>query len=151
MLKENVYLILGCYGRKEDGFTLCPAAENRILKVDDSLSYIDEIWSYLESVGLLDKPLININAVRNLIFRMQERFDQKIKRLWSEKDFNTIERFMQMHKPCGLYIRLLLVEEEDSESLILEPPEKVKISGIKIEEEPESVTINNVISMRSRR
>lgn len=125
MQEESVFIVLGCYGRKEDGFTLCPKAENRILKLDDSLVYLDEIWDYLEAVKLLDKPLIDINAIRNLVFKMQDRFDQKIKKLWSEKEFRMIERFIHMHKACGLYVRLATgVDEEPEDDFQL-----IKISG----------------------
>jgi len=151
VLQENVYLVLGCYGRKEDGFTLCPSTENRILRIDDSLAYFEEIWSYLETIGLLDKPLININAVQNFVFRMQDRFDQKIKKLWSEQQFNTLERFIHMHKTCGLYVRLLVINEGDG-AFILEGLERVEIRGTKIEE-PESKYLNesNLVTIRSRR
>ena len=151
MLQENVYLTLGCYGRKEDGFILCPSIVNRILKIDDSLAYNEEIWNYLEAVKLLDKPLININAIRNFIYRMQDRFDQKVKKLWSEHEFNTIERFMIMHKSCGLYIKLISVEEDDLK-IVLEEPERVKIQGIQVNNDflLENVS-SNVVPIRSRR
>ena len=129
MSEENVYLVLGCYGRKEDGFTLCPSAKNHILRLNDSLVYLDEIWIYLETVKLLDKPLIDINAIRNIIFKMQDKFDQKIKKLWSEKEFRMIERFIHMHKACGLYVKLVTavdIEEAEEEFKL------IKIQGSSI-------------------
>lgn len=146
MQEESVYLVLGCYGRKEDGFTLCPSAENRILKVDDSLVYIDEIWDYLEAVRLLDKPLIDINAIRNLIFKMQDRFDQRIKKLWSEKQFNAIERFIHMHKSCGLYVKLAALPDEKPEQ------EEAKVYRIKGSNIPEQIVEPSTIRVsRARR
>ena len=146
MQEESVFIVLGCYGRKEDGFILCPKAENRILKLDDSLVYLDEIWDYLEAVRLLDKPLIDLNAIRNVIFKMQDRFDQKIKKLWSEKEFHMIERFIHMHKACGLYIRLITdtvqpFQPEEGLELI-----KIQGSSIKTDIQP-----NMVHKTRSRR
>lgn len=105
-MEESIYLVVGCHGRKEDEFTLCSSLENRILKLDESLLELDDIWSYLEGVRLLDRPLVDLNAVRNLVYRMQAKFDQRLSKLWSEKEFHCIERFMHMHKSCGLYMKL---------------------------------------------
>lgn len=145
MQEESVYLVLGCYGRKEDGFTLCPSVDNRILKIDDSLIYINEIWDYLEAVRLLDKPLIDLNAIRNLIFKMQDRFDQKIRKLWSEQEFNAIERFIHMHKSCGLYVKLMALPDEVTEQ---ETAKIIRIKGTKVDEPSEP---NMVQTTRSRR
>ena len=145
MSEECVFLVLGCYGRKEDSFTLCPSAENRILKLDDSLVYIDEIWDYLEAVKLLDKPVINLNAIRNIVFRMQDEYDQKIKKLWSEKEFNMIERFINMHKQCGLYMKLVTAVDEEPKP---QEFELIKIQGSSIEQ---AVEPNMVHTNRSRR
>jgi len=109
---ENAYLALGCYGRKEDGFTLCPSAENRILKLDESLVFFDEIMDYLDAIGMFDRPMMDINAIRHLVYNLQDRYDQKIRRLWTEREFNCIERFIQMHKPCGLYAQIIVVPAE---------------------------------------
>src|SRR5690606_31338580 len=98
-----------------------------ILELKDSLNYIDEIWAYLEGINLLDKPLIDINAVRNFVFRMQSKYDQGLRKLWSEKEFNYIERFIHMHKQCGLYVMLRVGELEKKE----EKPDFVFIKAVK--------------------
>ncbi len=127
MLQEQIYLTLGCYGREEDKFVLCPSCSNRILLLEDSLENIEEIWAYLEAIQLLDRPMINLNAIRNTVYRMQEKYDQKFKKLWSEKDFNIIERFIHMHKPCGLYLKLEVSDNEPALDLIkVEQPIQIK-------------------------
>jgi len=143
--EESVFLVLGCFGRKEDNFELCPGVENRILKLDDSLVYIDEIWDYLEAVKLLDKPVINLNAIRNIVFRMQDKYDQKIRKLWSEKEFHMIERFINMHKQCGLYMKLVTAIDEAPKP---QEFELIKIQGSSIEQ---AVEPNMVQPNRSRR
>ena len=143
-MEENVYLLLGCYGRKEDTFTLCPSCKNRILTLDDSLLHVDEMWSYFEGVGLLDKPLIDINAVRNFAYKMQDRFDQSYRKLWSERDFHLIERFMHMHKACGLYVKLEVGGEEQHNNEF----ELVKVEGAKT---PQNIAEPNVIHLSRRR
>jgi hypothetical protein len=111
-LEENAYLILGCYGRTENGFILCPSTENRILKLDDSLVNFEKIMDYFDTIKLFDRPIIDQNSIRHLIYNLQDRFDQKIKRLWTDHEYNLLERFLQMHKPCGFYAKLILVPEE---------------------------------------
>lgn len=137
-MEECAYLVLGCYGRTENDFVLCPSVDNRILKLDDSLVNIDGIMDYFDSVKLFDRPLLDQNAIRHLIFNIQDRFDQKIKRVWTDHQFNLIERFMHMHKPCGFYVQLLLSDVEsdkyskkDSEDaiFILGTPQKSVVSS----------------------
>jgi hypothetical protein len=108
-VNESIYLTLGCYGRTENGFVLCPGVQNRILKIDDSLSDCDGVFKYLDAVKLFDRPMLDQNSIRHLIFNMQDKFDQKIRRLWTDHEFNLLERFMIMHKACGLYCQLILV------------------------------------------
>lgn len=111
-MEENAYLILGCYGRTENGFILCSSTQNRILKLDDGLVNSQGVIDYFEAVKLFDRPMLDQNAIRHLIYNLQERFDQKFKRLWTDHEYHLLERFMQMHKPCGLYAQLVMVQEE---------------------------------------
>ncbi len=130
MTDLSPYLILGCFGRTEDGFTLCSGTENRVLKLDSALVESEKIWAYLDGVQLLDKPMLNFNAIKHLIFNLQDKFDQKTKNLWTQTEFRRIERFLIMHKECGVFARLLVVEPvEDS------PPVKmIQVSQPKVSE-----------------
>jgi hypothetical protein len=112
MAEESAYLVLGCYGRTENGFVLCPSVHNRILKLDDALVNIDGVISYLEAIKLFDRPMLDQNAIRQLVYYLQDRFDQKFKRLWTDHEYNVLERFLQMHRPCGLYAQLILVNPD---------------------------------------
>ena len=115
-VQENAYLVLGCYGRSENGFVLCPSASNRVLKLDDSLVNVEGVTDYLDAVKLFDRPMLDQNAIRHLVYNLQDRFDQKFKRLWTDHEYHLLERFIQMHKPCGLYTQLILVPyTEDQE------------------------------------
>lgn len=111
-MDERAYLVLGCYGRAENGFKLCQGVDNRILKLDESLVNFNGVMDYLDAVKLFDRPMLDQNAIRHLVYNLQDRFDQKIKRLWTDHEFNLIERFMHMHKPCGLYSQVILVANE---------------------------------------
>lgn len=130
---EACYLTLGCFGRKDDGFVSCPGVENRILKIDDSLVYVDEIMDYFDSVRLFDRHMLDLNSIRHLLHNLQDRFDQKVKRLWTEKQYGLYERFVVSHKPCGLYVKLILVDEDAAMAQKPEPPKPVLVEGTPIE------------------
>lgn len=125
-MQENAYLVLGCYGRTENGFILCPSAQNRILKLDDALVNVDGVTDYLEAVRLFERPMLDQNAIRHLVYNLQDRFDQKFKRLWTDHEYHLLERFMHMHKQCGMYAQLILVEDSPPES-----PEDEEVSFVR--------------------
>jgi hypothetical protein len=114
-VQESAYLVLGCYGRSENGFVLCPSTQNRILKLDDSLVNVDGVTDYLDAVKLFDRPLLDQNAIRHLVYNLQDKFDQKFKRLWTDHEYHLLERFIQMHKPCGMFAQLILVPAQDED------------------------------------
>lgn len=134
---EVLFISLGCFGRKDSNerglpeFISCPAVENRILKVDESLVYFSEIMDYLESLRLFDRPLFDINAIRHFVYNMQERYDQKVKRLWTEKQFQLYEKFIVSHKACGVYVKLVLIdtEQEIKPEVKEHPLDKLLIKG----------------------
>lgn len=128
MGNEELYLVLGCFGLKTDNFVSCRGVENRILNVEESLEQYKEIMVYLESVRLFDKPLFDINAIRHFVHNMQDRYDQKFKRLWPEKYYHLYERFIISQKSCGLYIKLILVDSSQEESVEPEP-ERILVPG----------------------
>ena len=146
-MQENAYLVLGCFGREESGFVLCPSVENRILKLDDTLDGLEEMLAYFEGVSLFDKPMLNNNAIRHLIYNLQEKYDQKIRRLWTESQYNLLERFMLMHKSCGLYAKLVLVSE-DEELTKPSEPKPILVKGIP---EPEPRDPPNLTVIRGRK
>lgn len=145
MLHEEIcYLVLGCFGREDDGFVSCPSVENRILRLDDSLVYIDDIMNYMESVSLFDRHMLDINSIRHLVYNLQDRYDQKIKRMWNEQQYHLLERFIQSHRPCGLYAKLILVPEADK----VEAPKKqdrILVKGTPVIEHAERRPVLKVI------
>jgi len=136
-VQESAYLVLGCYGRSENGFVLCPSTQNRILKLDDSLVNVDGVTDYLDAVRLFDRPMLEQNAIRNLVYNLQDRFDQKFKRLWTDHEYHLLERFIQMHKPCGIYAQLILVPGELDEELLPAEDEMSFVKGIPEIKKPE--------------
>jgi len=136
---ESAYLVMGCYGRSENGFALCTSVHNRILKLDDSLVNIDGVMDYLDAVKLFDRPMLDQNAIRHLVHNLQDRFDQKFKRLWTDHEYNLLERFIQMHKPCGIFAQVVLTQdsneevdtEKDQISFVRGIPETRKVQNVK--------------------
>ena len=138
---------MGCYGRSENGFVLCPSTQNRILKLDDALVNVDGVTDYLDAVKLFDRPMLDQNAIRHLIYNLQDRFDQKFKRLWTDHEYHLLERFIQMHKPCGLYAQLILVPQQEESNPDAEQVSFVK--GIPEIDKPERKI--NLTSVRGRK
>jgi len=141
-MEEELYLVLGCFGRRDDDFISCCGGENRVLKIEESVNFYEDMTSYFEVVRLFDKPMFDINAIRHFVYNMQERYDQKLKRLWSEKYYHLMERFIVSHKSCGLYFKLILVNPEFDEKPEPEP-EKVVVKGIPepIERQPPELRV----------
>lgn len=117
-VRENLYLVLGCFGRRDDGFVSCSSCENRILNINTHVENYNEILDYLETCRLFDKPAFDYNAIRNIIFNMQGRFDQIAsgRRLWSEKEADLYHKFIVNHRMCGIYLKLELVSSELSQN-----------------------------------
>lgn len=113
-MEENAYLVLGCYGRIDDGLVLCSSTENRILKLDDTLDQFDQIVEYFENLRLFDRPIMDQNALRHLIHNLQKKYFQNIKPIWSQSKFTSMEKYLHMHGQCGVYARLIVVQEEKS-------------------------------------
>lgn len=125
---DELYIVLGCFGRRDDNFVSCLGCENRILLLKPVLEGYDEIMEYFEGCRLFDKPMFDINGIRNFIFHMQNKFDQGLKRLWSEKQFTLYQKFILEHRFCGTYIKLILVSIEN-DLLLSDESEKIFIKA----------------------
>ena len=143
---EEIYLVLGCFGQSDDGFINCRACENRILYISSQLENYNEILNYFDNCKLFDKPIFDTNAIKNIIKTMQEKYDQVKKRLWHEKQYRKFEKFIQVHRDCGLYLKLeLVVNKEIIENQIVEEKEIVISNEV---QEPEH---QSKINIRGRR
>ena len=111
MTAGELYIVLGCFGRTDDGFVSCSGIENIILTLCPSNSNYDEIMNYLDSLQLFDRQLMSYNAVRHFIHNMQDKFDLPTKRLWSEKMFLLYQKFVVDNKDCGVYVKLKIGEK----------------------------------------
>lgn len=142
--RENLYLKFGCFGLIEDNFVSCSSCENKILKIHTGLECYGDLMDYLDTCKLFDKPSFDYNAIRSIIQNIQYKFDYASigKPIWHEKDIARFEKFTKIHKPCGLYLKLSISEEETSQ--IVE--KSVKITSLKSKEENKPKKINLKIS-----
>lgn len=102
-------LVLGCWGRTEEGFCTCNGVSNQILDVSVKTEQIRKVTDYLDNtLHLYDKPLYN--NVHTVLFNIQDKFGEKTKPIFKESLFRIMENFCLMHARCGLYLRLELVE-----------------------------------------
>jgi hypothetical protein len=110
----NLYLILGSFGRVDDGFVSCSSCENVILEINSNLDSYNDIMGYLDSCRLFDKPLFDFNSIRSVIQNLNTRFDQISigRRLWLEKELQLFQKFVLVHKDCGLFLKLS-IEKKD--------------------------------------
>lgn len=143
-MSSNLYLAIGCFGRRDGDFVSCRAVENNILLIDPQLEYYEDMSKYLESLRLFDKPLFDLNAIRHMLFNMQDKYDQKIKRLWTEQQFQLYEKFILTHKMCGIYVKLVVSENEKQKSEVIE--EKISISAAN----PIKKNINNINELQKK-
>jgi hypothetical protein len=110
----KLYLILGCFGRSDDNFVSCSSCENVILEINSNLDFYNEMMGYLDSCRLFDKPSFDFNSIRSIIQNLQSRFDQISlgRRLWSEKELQLFQKFVLVHKDCGLFLKLSIEKKE---------------------------------------
>ncbi len=107
----ELYLVLGCWGRVDDKFVTCPSASNPILLINKKLEEHDLLVKYLQSVRLFSRKSIDYNAVRNILFKIQNNFLQSYKPIWDARKFRLMENFTIQHRPCGIYLSLELLKE----------------------------------------
>jgi hypothetical protein len=102
-------LILGCWGRTEEGFCTCNGVSNQILEVSIQSEQMRKVSNYLDTVlNLYDRPLYN--NIHTALFNIQDKFSEKTRPIFRESVFRRMEDFCLMHAKCGAYLRLELVE-----------------------------------------
>jgi hypothetical protein len=107
----ELFLVLGCWGRRDNDFISCNGVENRILKIEDHLEHYQEIMDYLDNCRLFDRATFDGNSVRSIISYIQDKFDQPTRRLWSESRYSLLHKFLSDHRNCGVFLKLVLIED----------------------------------------
>lgn len=107
----SFHVVLGCFGRQDDGFISCGGIQNNILVIEPKMNNYVSIMDYLDNCQLFDKTILEYNSIRHFVLNMQDRYDQVVKKLWTEKQFRLYQKFTIDHRDCGLFLKLNLIEE----------------------------------------
>ena len=133
---ENLYLVLGCFGRRDGKFISCPGVDNPILNINSTALFnYNDMMSYLDSHRFFDKPMFDYNGVRHLLFNLRDKFEQPAKPLWSNQEFDLFQKFIISHRHCGTFLKLVLATEND----------------ILPEDEPKTISISKTVNKEIER
>ncbi len=113
MSTGELYIVLGCFGRTDDGFVSCSGICNHILHIMPSDCNYSEIMDFLDNMQIFDRIMLDYNSVRHLVFNLQDRFTLPTQKLWSEKMFLLYQKFVIDHKSCGVFIDLEFLEQNE--------------------------------------
>jgi len=102
---SKALLSLGCYGRQDYGFVSCNSIENVVLEITPKFEEIKDFLFYMKSLGLMEKKLNDYNAVRKVLFNIQDRYYQNYNTAWTSDYFRLMENFTLVHRSCGIYLK----------------------------------------------
>ena len=111
-MSKKVYLVLGCFGKIDGSFVSCSKCESKILELSESLEQITEIVQYLKSLSLFQRSNKDYNGIRHILFNIKNKYYQGMKPIWDEKYFHLLEKFTIMHKDCGLYLKIIMIDND---------------------------------------
>lgn len=108
MKKLSAYLVLGCNGCQQNDFILCNSIKNIILDIEtiDDDKYNKIIFFLENACGLFDYKITDHNKVTNSLALMHKTFE-----IFEEDILIKIQKFMKLHKECGLYLYLILKKD----------------------------------------
>lgn len=112
MQNDVLHIHLGCFGRKDDDFIICPSIENKIYTLNSEFPYYSQIMDYLDNCRLFDLPLSDFNAIRNFMAMFRNKFEIPLKPMWVERKYLNYQKFIVDHRNCGLYLKLTLASGE---------------------------------------
>lgn len=105
--------MLGCNGfTDEDGFLHCGSVANPILDLTeiDAGAY-ERVITFLENAcNLFDAPMYNYNKCCNTLSMLHRDFG-----IISQEMLLNIQKFLKMHRQCGVYLVLILKEDYENE------------------------------------
>lgn len=107
MVKIQAYVILGCNGFKNKTFKYCNGIINPIIDLDKIPDDIyEDFVNFLErSCELFDGPVLDHNKCSNILNMIHKKYS-----LYSNEKLIDIQKFLKMHKDCGIFINLVLKE-----------------------------------------
>ena len=104
----KICLVLGCHKNVDGEFTYCYGVSNPILDLsmlDDN--QIDLVIDFLnESCNIVDSPIVDNNKVVNVISYLYKTYNA-----FDKDTLYKVQFFIKMHKPCGLKLELIILED----------------------------------------
>ena len=110
-MNDKLNVVLGCFGRSNNGFVSCRGCENVILTLSPRVMRFNDILDYFESCRLPERAMMEAQAIRHFLYNMQNNYDQYMKKIWKECDYNMYQMFLKEHEKCGLYLKLDIPDE----------------------------------------
>ena len=106
----SLYLILGCNGLENKVFKLCNKTENIILNFDnmDLTDYTKVIFFLDSACEMVDYEMSDYNKIANVISILHTKY-----KVFNQESLLNIQKYIKMHKDCGLYLILSLQEDYD--------------------------------------
>jgi hypothetical protein len=102
-------LILGCGGYEtHTGFLVCSSVSNVMLDLKDiSEDNYEKTMVFLDrTCKMFDRPVYDYNKVVNIISLLYKNYH-----VIEEDRLIDIQRFIRLHKECGIFLILLLRED----------------------------------------
>nr|BDD46178.1 hypothetical protein 15 [bacterium] len=105
----DAYLILGCGGfETPSGFVVCNSVSNPMLdlsmisedKYEKTILFLDK------ACKLFDNPIYDYNKLVNSVSMLYKTYE-----VIEEERLIEIQRFIRLHKDCGIFLILLLKED----------------------------------------
>jgi hypothetical protein len=102
---------MGCNGNTiKNEFINCNGIENIIIKLSeiDEQNYGRVIDFFDKACGLFDAPVNNHNKCTNIVTMLYRDYG-----IINDEMLYRIQFFIKMHKPCGIYLFLIMKEDVD--------------------------------------
>jgi hypothetical protein len=77
--------------------------------VPEEFEDVKDFLFYIKSLNLIEKRLIDYNAIRKVLFNIQDRYYQKNKTIWTKEYFRLLENFTLVHRSCGIYLAFVAI------------------------------------------
>lgn len=100
----DLNIVLGCHGREEaSGFNMCDSVENVIVEIRPDTPNREDLMDYIDEVaGMCDADVFDWNKIMNIISHLSNVYS-----CINRERLMEIQLFNKMHKPCGVYLRLV--------------------------------------------
>lgn len=105
----EAYLVLGCGGfETENGFIICNSVTNPMLDLSKipQDKYLRAVEFMDKSCKLFERPIYDYNKTINVITMLYKTYE-----IMSHDELVNIQRFIKLHKDCGIFLILLMKED----------------------------------------